>query len=71
MKTKTRFLFIALLLFAVIPSMSSAENRQTVMAIGPFRRNYYSQVDIAKIGYIGGLATDLATLIDTPVFEET
>jgi hypothetical protein len=34
------------------------------------RLNYYSQADVAKIGYIGGIATDFAVLIDTPVFED-
>lgn len=35
-----------------------------------FWKNYYTQADVARIGYIGGLATELATLIDTPVFDE-
>lgn len=35
-----------------------------------FRRNYYSQADVQKIGYIGGIAKDFAVLIDTPVFED-
>jgi DNA repair exonuclease SbcCD ATPase subunit len=35
-----------------------------------FRMNYFSRRDLEHIQYIGGLATDFATLIDTKVFEE-
>jgi hypothetical protein len=35
-----------------------------------FRMNYFSRRDLEHIHYIGGLATDFATLIDTKVFEE-
>lgn len=35
-----------------------------------FRRNYFSTKDLEHIQYIGGLATDFATLIDTKVFDE-
>lgn len=33
------------------------------------RRNYFSENDLIQISYIGGLAGDFATLIDTKVFE--
>jgi hypothetical protein len=33
------------------------------------RRNYFSKKDLERISYIGGLASDFATLIDTKVFE--
>lgn len=35
-----------------------------------FRSNYYSESDLKKIAYIGGIASDFSVLIDTPVFEE-
>jgi hypothetical protein len=35
-----------------------------------FRGKYYSNADLEKIAYIGSLATNLATLIDTPIFDE-
>lgn len=34
------------------------------------QKNYYSDTDLKKIAYIGGIATDFAALIDTPVLEE-
>jgi hypothetical protein len=34
------------------------------------RGNYYSQADLQKIAYIGGLASDFAVLIDTPVLDD-
>lgn len=34
-----------------------------------FRGNYYSESDLKKIAYIGGIASDFAVLIDTPIFE--
>jgi hypothetical protein len=35
-----------------------------------FRRNYYCENDLKEIAYIGGIASDFAVLIDTPIFEE-
>ncbi|HEY4390381.1 MAG TPA: hypothetical protein VGN02_03445 [Paenibacillus sp.] len=33
-----------------------------------FRRNYYSENDLQKIAHIGGVASEFAVLIDSPVF---
>ncbi|NGM85606.1 hypothetical protein G5B47_24715 [Paenibacillus sp. 7124] len=33
------------------------------------KKSYYTGDDLKKIAYIGGIATDFATLIDTPIFE--
>ena len=35
-----------------------------------FNRNYYSESDLKKIAYIGGIASDFAIIIDTPIFED-
>jgi len=35
-----------------------------------FRGSYYSENDLKHISYIGGIASDFAAMIDTPVFDE-
>ncbi|OBR62843.1 hypothetical protein A7K91_15760 [Paenibacillus oryzae] len=35
------------------------------------RRDFYSEKDLQHIAYIGGIASDFAVLIDTPVFDES